>query len=99
MSGAFTVSDFIRKWHAVELKERSAAQESPDIGKWIAKHRAEHAAAFALADRLSRVAQHVMLGAEVPKGLPRGSGSNGTESRPQRPFAAWGKLGWFTVCG
>lgn len=27
MSGAFTVNDFIRKWHAVELKERSAAQE------------------------------------------------------------------------
>jgi hypothetical protein len=41
---------------------------SPDIGKWIAKHRAEHAAAFGLADRLSRVAQQVMLGAEVPKG-------------------------------
>jgi hypothetical protein len=27
VSGAFTVNDFIRKWHAVELKERSAAQE------------------------------------------------------------------------
>src|SRR3984957_12386154 len=27
MSGAFTVNHFIRKWHAVELKERSAAQE------------------------------------------------------------------------
>jgi hypothetical protein len=27
MSGAFTVNDFIRKWQAVELKERSAAQE------------------------------------------------------------------------
>jgi hypothetical protein len=28
MSGAaFTVNDFIRKWRAVELKERSAAQE------------------------------------------------------------------------
>jgi hypothetical protein len=27
MSGAITVNDFIRKWHAVELKERSAAQE------------------------------------------------------------------------
>ena len=27
MSGALTVNDFIRKWHAVELKERSAAQE------------------------------------------------------------------------
>jgi hypothetical protein len=40
---------------------------SPDIAKWIAKHRAEHAAAFALADRLSQVAQQVMLGAEVPK--------------------------------
>jgi hypothetical protein len=40
---------------------------STDIGKWIAKHRAEHAAAFALADRLNRVAQQVMLGAEVPK--------------------------------
>ncbi len=26
-SGQFTVNDFIRKWHAVELKERSAAQE------------------------------------------------------------------------
>jgi hypothetical protein len=39
---------------------------SPDIGKWIAKHRAEHASAFALADRLNRVAQQVMLGAEVP---------------------------------
>ena len=27
MSGAFTVNDFIGKWRAVELKERSAAQE------------------------------------------------------------------------
>jgi hypothetical protein len=27
MSGTFTVNDFIRKWRAVELKERSAAQE------------------------------------------------------------------------
>ena len=26
-SGTFAVNDFIRKWHAVELKERSAAQE------------------------------------------------------------------------
>jgi hypothetical protein len=41
---------------------------SPDITKWISKHCAEHAAGFALADRLSRVAQQVMLGAEVPKG-------------------------------
>jgi hypothetical protein len=27
VSAAFTVNDFIRKWRAVELKERSAAQE------------------------------------------------------------------------
>ena len=27
MPGSYTVNDFIRKWHAVELKERSAAQE------------------------------------------------------------------------
>jgi hypothetical protein len=44
---------------------------SQDIGKWIAKHRAEHATTFALADRLSRVGQQVMLGAEVSKGDDR----------------------------
>jgi hypothetical protein len=41
---------------------------SPDLAKWITKHRTEHTSAFALVDRLSRVAQEVMLGAEVPKG-------------------------------
>jgi hypothetical protein len=39
---------------------------SPDVGKWIAKHRSEHMAWFELANRLNRVCQRAMLGAVVP---------------------------------
>jgi Family of unknown function (DUF5677) len=41
---------------------------SPDVVGWIAKHRAEHAEWFALADRLNRVCQRAMLAAVVPDG-------------------------------
>jgi hypothetical protein len=41
---------------------------SPEIARWVAKHRAEFGPWFALADRLSRVAQQVMLVAVVPEG-------------------------------
>lgn len=41
---------------------------SPDVGGWIAKHRAEHEEWFALADRLNRVCQRAMLAAQVPDG-------------------------------
>ncbi len=39
---------------------------SPDVSRWIAKHRAEHGEWFALADRLNRVCQRAMLAAQVP---------------------------------
>ena len=41
---------------------------SPDVASWIAKHRAEHAKWFNLADRLNRICQRVMLAAVVPDG-------------------------------
>jgi hypothetical protein len=43
----------------------------PDIDRWIAKNRTQYADAFGLADRLSRVAQQVMLSAEVSTGDKR----------------------------
>jgi hypothetical protein len=36
---------------------------SPDVGGWIAKHRAQCVEWFALAGRLNRVCQHAMLAA------------------------------------
>lgn len=41
---------------------------SPDVGGWVAKHRAENAEWFALADRLNRACQGAMLAAQVPEG-------------------------------
>jgi Family of unknown function (DUF5677) len=40
---------------------------SPDINNWVTQHRAEHGSWFALADRLNRAAQRLML-AIVPNG-------------------------------
>jgi hypothetical protein len=41
---------------------------SPDMPKWIAKHRAEHAPWFNLVDRLSRIAHRLMLDARITGG-------------------------------
>lgn len=39
---------------------------SPDVGRWIAKHRAEDPECFALAERLNRACQRAMLACSVP---------------------------------
>jgi hypothetical protein len=38
---------------------------SPDIARFVAKHRADNKAVFDLADNLNRTAQRLMLGTEV----------------------------------